>query len=287
MRGILSLALAGCALAASSVQAPARETAAPPQLMVLGTMHFANPGLDAVNLKVEDVLKPDRQAELEVLADALARYRPTHIAVEWHAADQAGLDRAYAAWRAGARGERNERQQIAFRLADKLGLARVDAVDWQGMPPGGSAPYDFMGWAKENGRAATLEAAIGALQADMSALEKRMPCLTVSQWLREANMPDVQRRNAAVYYDISEMGDAAASPGADWVGTWHARNLKIWANLVRLGAKPGERLLVIFGSGHRPLIESYARESGRFEPVDPLAWLPDTPREAGSAGVAC
>lgn len=281
MRRILTwAALCGSLLAVPPAQARRgqAEPSARPQLLVVGTMHFANPGLDAVNTRVEDVLTPDRQAELEALADALAAYRPTHVVVEWHAADQSGLDRAYAAWRAGERGERNERQQIAFRLADKLGLARVHAGDWQGDPPGGDAPYDFAGWARAHDRSAALDAALASLQADSTALEKRMPCLTIGQWLRAVNAADVQARNRAVYYDIAEMGDAAANPGADWVGTWHARNLKIWANLVRLGARPGDRILVLFGSGHRPLIERYARESGRFDVGDPLKWLPDTRR---------
>ena len=41
----------------------------PVQIMVLGTYHFGNPGLDLVNTEADDVLLPKRQAELEKLAD--------------------------------------------------------------------------------------------------------------------------------------------------------------------------------------------------------------------------
>ncbi len=284
MRGSFVTTLGALCLSTGAAASSAEKL---PELMVLGTVHFANPGLDRVNLKVEDVLTPDRQAELETLADALSRYRPSRIAVEWEATDQAGLDRVYAAWRAGERTNRNERQQIAFRLADKLGLDRVDAVDWQASPPGDEAAYDFIAWANARGRGSEVDAIFAPLQADTAALERDMPCLTVSQWLAHANAPDVQRANARSYYPIARLGDGTSAPGATWVGGgWHARNLKIWANLVTLGARPGEHILLVIGAGHRPLVEHFARESGSFSLVDPLKWLPRTPR-ATPKGTVC
>ena len=46
-------------LAEDSIPAPP-----PIQVMVLGTYHFGNPGLDLHNMKVESVLTPAKQAEL-------------------------------------------------------------------------------------------------------------------------------------------------------------------------------------------------------------------------------
>jgi hypothetical protein len=254
-----------------------------PQLLVLGTVHFANPGHDMVNLQVEDVLKPDRQVELDRLVASLARFRPTHVAVEWDAGGQAALDKAYADWRAGDHGNRNERNQIAFRLAEKLKLARVDAVDWQGSPPGEDAAYDFPAWAAAHGRSTELDSVFAGLKADNDRLQKAMPCLTVSRWLADANAPDVQRRNALSYYPIARMGDTTAAPGATWVGgSWHVRNLKIWANLVALASRPEERVLLLIGAGHRPLIEHFARDSESFSVVDPLKWLPGDKRACSS-----
>lgn len=50
---------------------------APIDVMVVGTYHMDNPGLDLANMKVDDVLKPERQKELEALSAALADFRPT------------------------------------------------------------------------------------------------------------------------------------------------------------------------------------------------------------------
>lgn len=257
----------------------AAPVSAQPQLLVLGTVHFANPGLDQINLKVEDVLAADRQAELERLATALARFRPTHIAVEWEASKQETLDAAYAAWRGGNRANRDERHQIAFRLAERLGLARIDAVDWQRPPPGDEANYDFPAWASAHGQSDSLSAVFAKLKVDTDRLQKAMPCWTVSQWLADANASGVQRRNAMSYYPIARIGDTLSAPGAAWVGgSWHMRNLKIWANLAALAARPDDRVLLVVGAGHRPLIEHFSRDSGSFRLLDPLKWLPKDKR---------
>lgn len=276
--GIAALSLL-LASAAGAKDAPAPS---PPQLMVLGMVHFANPGRDQINLKVEDVLDPDRQAELETLVAELARYRPTHIAVEWEASDQAGLDKAYADWRAGDHSSRAERSQVAFRLAEKLGLDRVDAIDWQRPPPGDEAAYDFVTWADAHGRGNEFQAALAPPAQDNATLQHDMPCLTVSGWLALVNDPAVQRRNALSYYPIARLGDSTANPGAAWVGgSWHMRNLTIWANLTALAKSPQDRILLLIGAGHRPLVEHFATDSGGFRVVDPLKWLPHDKRKGG------
>jgi len=65
------------------VAAEACADGAPPvQVMVLGTYHMDNPGLDLHNARADDVLTPRRQAELAAVAEALAAFKPTVIAIE-------------------------------------------------------------------------------------------------------------------------------------------------------------------------------------------------------------
>jgi len=96
----------GCVVAAMSLPAVARDDTGllrdraadqRPTLLVLGTSHLDNPGLDVVNNKVDDVLAPARQAEITAVVEQLATYRPTHIAVEWPIKKQAALDSAKSA----------------------------------------------------------------------------------------------------------------------------------------------------------------------------------------------
>lgn len=78
MRFLALLALI-CAAMTPSLPAAAAQ---PIQVMVLGAYPFANPGQDLANVKVDDMLAPQRQAELAKLADELAAWKPTKIMVE-------------------------------------------------------------------------------------------------------------------------------------------------------------------------------------------------------------
>src|SRR3546814_4463488 len=100
----------------------------------LGSPHLANNNRDIANVHVEDVTTPAHQHEIETLVDALARFRPTRIAIEWPSSDQAGLDKRYAAYRAGTLPvSANERDQIALRLAAKLGRSEEHTSELQSL----------------------------------------------------------------------------------------------------------------------------------------------------------
>ena len=71
------------------------------------------------------------------------------------------------------------------------------------------------------------------------------------------------------YFDFAMLGDDQKSPGANWVGSWHMRNLRIFAKLVRVADKPGDRVLVIYGAGHGFLLNEFAQQSHAFKVVSP------------------
>src|SRR5205085_1162806 len=112
-----------------TVKAPA-AAAAPPtalsdascgpgsaKMMILGTYHFNNPGLDSRNLEADDVLSARRQRELEDLANRLLRFAPTKVMVEAPYRD-AGTIAAYRQYLLGTHKlSRNETEQIGFRVA--------------------------------------------------------------------------------------------------------------------------------------------------------------------------
>ncbi|WP_223302137.1 hypothetical protein [Haladaptatus sp. R4] len=52
------------------------------QVMLLGTYHMDNPGLDEVNVDADDVLASHRQAELRELVTRIAEWTPDLITVE-------------------------------------------------------------------------------------------------------------------------------------------------------------------------------------------------------------
>ncbi len=284
MRGRLLIALAALAtapllIAAGKAAPPGvsplisqRHLSQRPTLMVLGSVHLGNPHRDMHDATVDDVLTPKRQREIERLVDSLAAWKPTHIAIEWGHKNQAKLDKQYADYRAGKYTlTADEGDQIAMRLAAKLNLPRVDAVDWNEDAPGKDEDYDWEAGAKIGHE----EARFAALR-DPARDRKETEIVrsnTVAGFLRHYNRPEVLAADNRLYYDFALLGDAQNNPGANWVGYWHARNLKILDNLIRLDAKPSDRVLLVIGAGHAYLLNQFAEDSHAFRVVRPDAYL--------------
>lgn len=243
-----------------------------PQLMLLGTYHFANHGADVVNSQVPDVLEPARQKEMAAVAEALAKFRPTKIVVEYPIAKQDKLDQRYQAYRSGAYVlTRDEVDQLGLRMASLLGHDRVHAVDWNKMPPGRVEDFDYVQWSERNGQQARLAAMRDPSRARKA--ENFMAGSTVATWLEKFNEPEQLAKSHRNYFDYTLLGDSADSPGANWMANWYGRNLKIFANLVRLADHPGDRVLVIYGQGHIFLLREFAEQSGAFKVVSPVPLL--------------
>ncbi len=82
-------------------------------------------------MDVDDVLAPKRQREIQNLADALAQWNPSRIAVENVAEPPALLLSDYADAENLLRTSRNESVQLGFRLAAMMGHHEVYGFDEQ------------------------------------------------------------------------------------------------------------------------------------------------------------
>jgi hypothetical protein len=103
-----------------------------PQVMVLGTFHFENPGRDYVKTSVTDILSVERQKELRGLLDKIKEFKPTKIALEVEPKSAEKIITRYSSYLAGQDTlRRNETDQIGFRLAKELGHKTVYCVDFK------------------------------------------------------------------------------------------------------------------------------------------------------------
>lgn len=244
-----------------------------PQLMILGTAHLNNPGLDLSNMQVADVLTPERQSEVKQLTDAIARFRPTRICVEVTPDNRDAFNAKYAQYKNGTYVlQSDEREQIGMRLAKRFGLAEIDAVNYKDPPPGPEEAYAMDRYATSHNEDEEWREYIDKLQRfarSESALINSHPLL---DWYIHANSSQYRFERNREYFALQRWDDNAAHPGALWVGSWHARNLIIVENIRRI-ARPGDRVLVIFGAGHGYLLDKFARESGNFNVVDTEFYL--------------
>jgi hypothetical protein len=243
-----------------------------PWLMVVGTVHLANHGQDVVNSRVDDVLAPERQREIEAIVKALATYRPTRIVVEYPIARQADLDQRYAAYRAGSYAlTRDETDQIGLRLAARLDLPRVFAADWNEMPPGDVASMDWDAYANRKGKSDV----VAAIRDPRHAEAQDLSNTPLTDLLARMNTTEALAARNRRYFDYAMLSDDADAPGANWLANWYGRNLRIFARIVRIADDPGDRVLVIYGAGHAPLLRQFADQSGAFLVIDPVPYLRD------------
>ncbi|MFZ0359144.1 MAG: DUF5694 domain-containing protein [Terriglobales bacterium] len=224
----------------------AAATSPQAEVLVLGSYHMDNPGRDLHDEKADDVLTPKRQAEIEELATVLARFHPTKIAVEWDAGNQSGLDRSYGEYLAGKRElNRNEVQQIGFRLGKEMGLKKLNAIDTMWDFPYGS----IVNWAKAHGRSAELEA-IDRAGADRSKnASEYLVAHSILEVYRHINSPESMAADAAFYARMGHFGDDEDPAGARLLMRWHERNTFILTSLLEV-IEPGDRVLVLYGAGH-------------------------------------
>lgn len=275
MLKILAVAAALILPDAAMAQTPEPE---PVRVMILGVPHLDNPGRDVHNGRIDPVTTPRRQAELAQVAEALAAFRPTAIAIESVAPDPSTL--LDAGWPRYDPAElltnADERLQIGYRLAARAGVDRVYAVDEKDRPDRPSYfPYgDLMAWSQANGRSGDLQALGAGSRAFIADLEERQGGMTMMQVLAELNAPNhpMVAGGNRLYYQFLPFGGDDSYPGAELNGRWYTRNAIIFAKLIQV-AEPGDRIVVIFGAGHAAWLRHFVQTTPGFELVEPTDWL--------------
>ncbi len=272
MRWLLTFA----AMVLGMANPAAAQSPEPVEVMVLGTYHFANPGLDVVNIRSESVLTPQRQSELEAVADALAEFKPTRIVVEQQAEGPDFELQSYREFRPEMLAtEASERIQIGYRLARRMGHAAVYGFDEQ--PDDDEPDYFPLGavraFAEESGQTDKIMAIMAEVRRMAEALEKAQPESSISELLQTQNRRDELRQmHGLAYYGLLEIGDGDRQPGAELNGYWFMRNAKMFAKLMAI-ARPGDRVLVVVGGGHKYWLDHLVETTPGFDLVDPMPYL--------------
>jgi hypothetical protein len=264
----MKLAVFLAALAAGLACAfPVRAADAPVSVMIVGTFHMSNPGRDLYNAQIEDVLTPKYQAQIASVTDALGRFRPTAIMVEWDAAPAANR---YAKYLAGTlEPSRNEVVQLGFRLAKAANLRAVHGIDVDG-----DFPFEAVAnHAKANGQQAILDAAGAEIAAFVKQQEEMTRSQGIGPTLRFLNDPALIARSNGFYRQTLRVGGGTTQPGADLLTAWYRRNFLICANIIQR-AKAGDRIIVFYGSGHSFLLRQCVQETPGFRLVEPNDYLP-------------
>ncbi len=239
------------------------EEPEPAQVLVLGTFHMSAEK-DPLNPVVEDVLGPERQAQFGDLMERLAAFQPNKIALEAEP-DSPVVGAEYTQFLEGELdADADERQQVGYRLAEQLGHEQVYGVDEY-------RPLDVQGllsWAHSNGQGQLAGELQGAyVRATARWTQEYMDEHSLLEIYEAFNTSEVDHEIHQVFFSGLSIGSAKEPMGATMVSSWYERNIRITANILRL-ARPGDRILVLFGANHRKLLIEMLRQTRGIEVVD-------------------
>lgn len=278
------------ASAVSSQKAPQDLSQGRAKILLLGTFHFDDAGLDDYKPKYRvDILSDQRQKEIAEVLNVLKAFGPNKIGVEWPVERQSALDAEFATYSKGNPPDLgpNEIYQIGFRLAVRLGHPRIYAVDARAMALGPNPSTEaLIERARSLGQDELVQRGTqwSRWYDEWYAYEDSLKTKeTILQHLRFLNSPAELRRSHGRYLVAEfEVGGRGDYTGADSKTGWYNRNLRIFSNIERVRTAGSDRILVIIGAGHVPILQHLAENAPEYELVPCLNVLGGNTRSSSS-----
>lgn len=228
----------------------------PAEVMMFGSFHFNNPGLDTVKSSVIDITTTKNQQYLVELSTLIANdFSPTHVLAECSLKMQDKINQDYKSYLVGEFTlPVNETYQLGFRiakLARTQGIVCFDERDtpWKAGPLMRSMPKDAPEIQKE------VEQVLAKFGEDTSKMHATM---SLKEILASSNDQDKDRINKSLYLLTNSVGAGDSFVGADAAASWWHRNFRMYANVQKV-AKANTRVFVIAGGGHTAIMKDFVK----------------------------
>ena len=236
----------------------------PAQIILLGTFHFNDPGKDVVKVKDINVFEEESQQYLQDFAQRLAEFKPTRVLLEYSPDNETLLNQRYTDYLSSDYElAANEIYQLGFRIAKLAGLDAVQSFDHRGVEWQAEAMFEYAKLHNSPGME-TFNVIIESLTKEE---EKARAELSLRELLIRSNDPEKDRLNMDLYMATNSIGAGDGYSGADSSASWWHRNFRMYANIQKLAA-PGERIIVIGGSGHMAILKQLLEIDQRLIGVD-------------------
>ncbi|MBL7747668.1 MAG: hypothetical protein JNM19_09600 [Chitinophagaceae bacterium] len=251
----------------------------PTKVLLLGTFHFGYPNLDGHKTdssKFINVKSAQRQKEMEELATVIRRFNPTRIYVE--STDGRWIDSMYKEYLADRYVlGRNEIFQLGFRIAKQQNHSKIYSVDawpfsnqyssrytWIDSLWDVNIPVDSVRDAYWSKKYKEWYLASDSVKLDLTMLEI---------FLQMAEPSTLQRMHghylASGFNTATDATDGGGQQGPDALSIWwYNRNLRIFNKILRTRPSSSDRILVLFGNGHMPILKHCFYSSPEFEVVE-------------------
>ena len=245
-------------------------------VILVGTMHFNNPGKDAVKSEEIDILKDYRQNSLEKITNKIAKkYKPSKVFVEYPSKNQKTLDKFYDLYKDGKPYfqedtltkswqkryfEEGEIFQFGFRLAKKSGNQKVYAMDHPA-----EMRFDlFQQKAKEM---QTIDESAFQKKIDESS-NRTNSCYSkndLGDILKCFNTEKELRENKSIYINLfNRLNKTPDFYGSDLVAGWYHRNLIMYSTIQNTVSDNDQNIVIIVGQGHAAMMQEFIKLDERF-----------------------
>lgn len=235
----------------------------PIEILLLGTFHFDNPGLDVAQFKNADVLSPKRQAEILDVVAKLKKFNPDKIYIEYTPDSQSRTDSLIAEYKKGTYTlKANETNQLGYRLAKDLNLPTLYHVDYRDA----DFPFDsLMKSAAAAGQINIIEYVQKAIDSIQKSFNTSLDKMTIGQLLIDANKESAIKDGVGFYYRLLPVGIPGNHVGSYLVSEWWRRNMIIYENMLKSIHGNEKRIVVLFGSGHTALLHEMIKYNSDFK----------------------
>ena len=236
------------------------------KICVLGTYHFDQE-------EGYDELDEASQKDLRRIARAFAAYKPTKVVLERQPANLPRYQRIYRQYLSDERvldTLNHEGFQIGYRIARNAGHQSIYLFDNKPEFIGSLSGFNFSKFdsvAESEGREDYLNTYKELIMKSFEANQERLGLLSLYDNLKLRNDPEFNNWNAQRMhlYEIRS-GTGTSWLGADWLGRWYQRNLRMFAYLLEM-IEPGDRFLIVVGDNHKWILEQFINTSPEFELV--------------------
>jgi len=254
------------------------------KVMLVGVFHFANPGLDSYKEVFPfDPLSSEHQDEIEDVVSSLQKFGPNKIGLEYPAKQDARMDSLYRQY---LNGEYtlgiNEKYQLGFRLAK--GIDKVHGIDARGrnfetLQNMSNAEYDSIEHSlvslgmREKPQTKIWYPTYEKRYRYEDSLKAELPLKEYLMFLNDSS--NLSHEHGIYLVDSFKLGIGEKDNyfGPDMYTRWYNRNLRILQNIYRIIDGPEDRVLVVIGSGHLPLLQQMIEASPELELVQANTYL--------------
>ena len=236
------------------------------KVLLLGTFHFDNPGLDVAKFENANVLTEKRQKEIFEVVKHLKDFNPDQVFIEAIPARQSYYDSILKAYKNGNyKLSADEIDQLGLRLAKELNLSTLHSVDYRKA----SFPFDSLVKVMTEANQFNL---LGLLKTTVDSIENshnnQLKTSTIKEMLIASNSKADNSFSVGMYFEFLKAGGKENHVGSYLASEWWRRNMIIYENILKRLKGNEKSILVIFGSSHTALLHEFMKYNPSFEIVD-------------------